>query len=77
MEIDLGLVYPFIVRIVISGTSNAVNLTDGLDGLAIVPVMIASMSFALIAYIIGNLNFSNYLLTNYQRYNLFQAEYRF
>ena len=39
--------------------------TDGLDGLAIVPVMIASMSFALIAYIIGNLNFSNYLQVSY------------
>ena len=45
----------------IVGSSNAVNLTDGLDGLAIVPVMIAASSFALIAYLVGNINFSNYL----------------
>ena len=46
---------------VIVGASNAVNLTDGLDGLAIVPVMIASASFALIAYLVGNIVFANYL----------------
>jgi phospho-N-acetylmuramoyl-pentapeptide-transferase len=43
------------------GTSNAVNLTDGLDGLAIVPVMIAAAVFALIAYLTGNAVFANYL----------------
>jgi phospho-N-acetylmuramoyl-pentapeptide-transferase len=43
------------------GTSNAVNLTDGLDGLAIVPTMIASSCFALIAYLVGNAIFANYL----------------
>ena len=43
------------------GASNAVNLTDGLDGLAIVPVMIAAASFALIAYLVGNAIFANYL----------------
>jgi len=47
--------------LVIVGASNAVNLTDGLDGLAIVPVMIACMSFLLIAYFVGNSVFSNYL----------------
>ena len=47
------------------GSSNAVNLTDGLDGLAIVPVMIAAGSFAVIAYVVGNINFSNYLQLNY------------
>jgi len=46
---------------VIVGTANAVNLTDGLDGLAIVPVMIACMSLAFIAYLVGNAIFSNYL----------------
>jgi phospho-N-acetylmuramoyl-pentapeptide-transferase len=43
------------------GASNAVNLTDGLDGLAIVPVMIAAASFALIAYLVGNRIFADYL----------------
>ena len=43
------------------GSSNAVNLTDGLDGLAIVPVMIAAGSFAMIAYLAGNAIFANYL----------------
>ena len=46
---------------VMTGASNAVNLTDGLDGLAIVPSMIAAGCFALIAYLVGNLVFSNYL----------------
>ena len=41
------------------------NLTDGLDGLAIVPVMIAAGSLAVIAYLVGNINFSNYLQLNY------------
>ena len=40
--------------LVIVGASNAVNLTDGLDGLAIVPVMIAAACFALITYLVGN-----------------------
>ncbi|MEO1092766.1 MAG: phospho-N-acetylmuramoyl-pentapeptide-transferase [Pseudomonadota bacterium] len=46
---------------VMVASSNAVNLTDGLDGLAIVPVMIAAMCFALISYLIGNAIFANYL----------------
>ena len=50
---------------VIVGSSNAVNLTDGLDGLAIVPVMIAASSLSIIAYLAGNINFSNYLQINY------------
>src|ERR1700693_3770118 len=50
---------------VIVGAGNAVNLTDGLDGLAIVPVMIASASFGLIAYLAGNVVFSDYLQINY------------
>lgn len=51
--------------VVIVGASNAVNLTDGLDGLAIVPVMIAASVFALIAYLSGNLNFAEYLQIHY------------
>ncbi|MGY8994574.1 MAG: phospho-N-acetylmuramoyl-pentapeptide-transferase, partial [Rhodospirillales bacterium] len=47
--------------LVMVGTSNAVNLTDGLDGLAIVPVMIAFTVFALISYLAGNVIFSSYL----------------
>ena len=59
--IDLGIFFiPFGIFIII-GSSNAVNLTDGLDGLAIVPVMIAGFSFAIISYVVGNLIFSNYL----------------
>ncbi|MGB0342848.1 MAG: phospho-N-acetylmuramoyl-pentapeptide-transferase [Parvibaculales bacterium] len=51
--------------IVIVGSSNAVNLTDGLDGLAIVPTMIAAASFGLIAYLVGNAIFANYLQIHY------------
>ena len=51
--------------LVIVGAGNAVNLTDGLDGLAIVPVMIASASFGMIAYLVGNAVFSDYLQINY------------
>lgn len=47
--------------LVLAGASNAVNLTDGLDGLAIVPVMIAAGCFALITYLAGNAIFANYL----------------
>jgi phospho-N-acetylmuramoyl-pentapeptide-transferase len=50
---------------IIVGAGNAVNLTDGLDGLAIVPVMIASASFGMIAYLAGNAVFSDYLQINY------------
>ena len=49
----------------IVGSSNAVNLTDGLDGLAIVPVIIAAMTFALIAYLVGNVKFAHYLQLHY------------
>ncbi|MEL0072696.1 MAG: phospho-N-acetylmuramoyl-pentapeptide-transferase [Rhodobiaceae bacterium] len=51
--------------IVIVGSSNAVNLTDGLDGLAIVQTMIAATSFGLIAYLVGNAIFANYLQIHY------------
>ena len=61
----LGILYVPFTILVIVGSSNAVNLTDGLDGLAIVPVMIAAGSLAVIAYLVGNINFSNYLQLNY------------
>lgn len=64
--IDFGLgFFVFVGLFVIVGASNAVNLTDGLDGLAIVPSMIAVASFALIAYLVGNVVFANYLQINY------------
>jgi phospho-N-acetylmuramoyl-pentapeptide-transferase len=59
--IPLGYAFvPFAVFVMV-GASNAVNLTDGLDGLAIGPVMIAASCFSLIAYLCGNTVFSNYL----------------
>ncbi|MCP5084970.1 MAG: phospho-N-acetylmuramoyl-pentapeptide-transferase [Alphaproteobacteria bacterium] len=61
LVIDLGVFFiPFGI-IVIVGCGNSVNLTDGLDGLAIVPVMIAAASFALIAYLVGHKLFAGYL----------------
>jgi len=63
--ISMGILYVPFAMIVIVGASNAVNLTDGLDGLAIVPVMIVAGCFALIAYLAGNYNFATYLQINY------------
>ncbi len=61
LVIDLGWFYIPFAMLVIVGCSNAVNLTDGLDGLAIVPIMIATASFALIAYLVGNTIYAEYL----------------
>ena len=59
--LPLGLLFvPFAIFVIV-GASNAVNLTDGLDGLATVPVIIASLCFIIISYLVGNLVFSNYL----------------
>ncbi|HIB30399.1 MAG TPA: phospho-N-acetylmuramoyl-pentapeptide-transferase [Candidatus Thioglobus sp.] len=59
---SLGIVgFLVLTYFVIVGSSNAVNLTDGLDGLAIMPVILISSALALFAYISGNYNFSNYL----------------
>ena len=63
--LDLGIFYYLVGILVIVGSANAVNLTDGLDGLAIVPVMIVAMSFAFISYVSGNFIFSNYLQIPY------------
>ena len=59
--IELGWFFPVVAVFVMVGASNAVNLTDGLDGLAIVPVMIAAGCFALITYLAGNALFATYL----------------
>jgi len=59
--INLGWFFPVFAVFVMIGSSNAVNLTDGLDGLATVPVIIASGVFALIAYLIGHAVFADYL----------------
>jgi len=59
--IELGPFFVLLGIFVIAGAGNAVNLTDGLDGLAIVPVMIAAATFGLIAYLIGNVRFAQYL----------------
>jgi phospho-N-acetylmuramoyl-pentapeptide-transferase len=61
LVIDLGWFFVPVAVFVMVGAGNAVNLTDGLDGLAIVPVMIAAASFALIAYLAGNAVFADYL----------------
>ena len=59
--IPFGYAFPLVGMVVMVGASNAVNLTDGLDGLAIVPTIIASGVFALIAYLVGNRVFADYL----------------
>jgi phospho-N-acetylmuramoyl-pentapeptide-transferase len=58
---DLGMFYIFFGVVVIVGSSNAVNLTDGLDGLATVPVILVALTFILITYLVGNIIFSDYL----------------
>jgi phospho-N-acetylmuramoyl-pentapeptide-transferase len=63
--IDMGWFFYVFSIFVIVGSSNAVNLTDGLDGLAIGPVIIATVVFAIIAYLVGNSVFSQYLQLNY------------
>jgi len=63
--IPLGFAFILVAAFVITGAGNAVNLTDGLDGLAIVPVMIAAATFGLIAYLIGNVKFAGYLQIHY------------
>jgi phospho-N-acetylmuramoyl-pentapeptide-transferase len=63
--VDLGVFYmPFAVFVII-GSSNAVNLTDGLDGLAIIPIVIATGTFGIISYLIGNSFYANYLQIAY------------
>jgi len=59
--IDLGPFYVVFAAFVIVAFGNAVNLTDGLDGLATMPVVIASLAFFVIVYLVGNAKFANYL----------------
>ncbi|MFL6863087.1 MAG: phospho-N-acetylmuramoyl-pentapeptide-transferase [Allosphingosinicella sp.] len=59
--VDLGFAYPFFAAFVVVAFGNAVNLTDGLDGLASMPVIIASLAFLIIAYLVGNAKFAAYL----------------
>jgi phospho-N-acetylmuramoyl-pentapeptide-transferase len=58
---QMGMFFIVVTYFVIVGTSNAVNLTDGLDGLAIVPTVLVAGAFAIFAYVTGNINFSEYL----------------
>jgi phospho-N-acetylmuramoyl-pentapeptide-transferase len=63
--VDVGLLYAPFAMLVIAGSANAVNLTDGLDGLAIMPVMIAAGSLGIIAYVVGRTDFTEYLQLSY------------
>lgn len=63
--IDLGIFYILFVMFVIVGSSNAVNLTDGLDGLATVCVLMVAFSYGILSYLTGHLRFSQYLLIPY------------
>lgn len=58
---QLGILYILLAYFVVVGTSNAVNLTDGLDGLAIVPVIMVAGALGIFAYVSGNVNFAAYL----------------
>lgn len=74
LVIDLGWFFvPFGVFVVV-GAANAVNLTDGLDGLAMGAIMIAAACFGIIAYLAGNMLFANYLQIHYVKDQRHQAE---
>jgi phospho-N-acetylmuramoyl-pentapeptide-transferase len=62
---DLGFFYIFFAAFVIVGTSNAVNLTDGLDGLAIGPAIITAVTYMIFAYVTGHVKIADYLQINY------------
>jgi phospho-N-acetylmuramoyl-pentapeptide-transferase len=65
VALQLGVLFPVFGMVVMLGSSNAVNLTDGLDGLATVPTIIVASVFALIAYLVGNRVFADYLQLNH------------
>lgn len=65
ISLDLDGLYIIFVILVIAGTSNAVNLTDGLDGLAIGIVVMVALAFSVLSYVTGNIKFSDYLLIPY------------
>ena len=66
---QLGLLYILLTYFVVVGTSNAVNLTDGLDGLAIMPTVFVAAGLALVAWATGNVNFAEYLHIPYIRHS--------
>ncbi len=61
VSLQLGIAYIAVTYFMIVGFSNAVNLTDGLDGLAIMPTVMVGSALGIIAYLVGNFNFANYL----------------
>jgi len=63
--IPLGVFYMVLTYFVIVGTSNAVNLTDGLDGLAIMPIVLVGGALGIFAYVTGHVKFANYLAVPY------------
>ena len=65
LVLELGLFFFVFAAVVVVGAGNAVNLTDGLDGLAIVPVMIACAAFGIISYLVGNKVFADYLQVHF------------
>ncbi|RJP29804.1 MAG: phospho-N-acetylmuramoyl-pentapeptide-transferase [Candidatus Omnitrophota bacterium] len=65
ISLELGIFYIFLVILVIAGSSNAVNLTDGLDGLAIGIVVMVAIAYSILSYVTGNVRLSDYLLIDY------------
>lgn len=65
VSLQLGIFYILFVVLVIAGSSNAVNLTDGLDGLAIGTVIMVALALGVLSYVSGNIKFSNYLFIPY------------
>lgn len=68
LALDLGVGYLLFSMLVILGSSNAMNLTDGLDGLAIVPFIVVAGVYSVLSYVAGNMKFSTYLLLPYIPY---------
>ena len=67
VSIDLGYLYIVLILFIVIGSTNATNLTDGLDGLVSMPLIFVFLTFAIFAYVLGNINFSDYLLVNYMK----------
>lgn len=65
LDFAYGIFYVLFTYFVVVGTSNSVNLTDGLDGLAILPVILVAAGLGVFAYVAGNYNFSSYLVLPY------------
>ncbi len=65
VSIEFGYFYFILILFIVIGSTNATNLTDGLDGLVSMPLIFVFLTFAIFAYVLGNINFSDYLLVNY------------